>query len=265
MFNSSDSNWLCDPVCVNVGGEVYTTTVDTLTRCQDSMLGAMFTGKIPLLRDKHGNVFIDRDGKVFRYILNYLRGNSLDLPWDYSELDLLRREADFFQIRPLLVELKRRECEWRRSCGALLSVDMDSVERVMHFNYKQSPENYELRSCTVRMHTANVFCTSQKVIELLCTSFSYKRGDFITASQAEQMELHLEWVPCPPELPCEQHTRFGFQELIANQQDDARINNTRGFMTQLLRVVLPEGFRVDLVTPDPADILNCCRLRCVRY
>lgn len=94
-----------DPVSLNVGGDVYTTTLDTLTRYRDSMLGAMFGGQIPVLRDERGNVFIDRDGKVFRYILNYLRTGSLDLPRGFKELALLRREVDFFQIRPLMEEV----------------------------------------------------------------------------------------------------------------------------------------------------------------
>lgn len=107
--DNSNRNSLQDPVSLNVGGEIYTTTLGTLTRCRDSMLGAMFTGQIPVLRDNTGNVFIDRDGKVFRYILNYLRSSSLDLPNGFSELALLRREADFFQIRPLLEEIRHYE------------------------------------------------------------------------------------------------------------------------------------------------------------
>ena len=126
----SNSNSLQDPISLNVGGEIYTTTLDTLTRCRDSMLGAMFTGQIPALRDKHGNIFIDRDGKLFRHILNYLRSSSLDLPVEFSELTLLRREADFFQIRPLLEEIRRCEASVPLSqrggpLGAMLMVDVD--------------------------------------------------------------------------------------------------------------------------------------------
>lgn len=126
----SNSNSLHDPVSLNVGGEIYTTTLDTLTRCRDSMLGAMFTGQISTLRDKRGNVFIDRDGKVFRHILNYLRSSSLDLPEGFSELPLLRREADFFQVRPLLEEIRRWESSGPLSRrdgprGAMLLVDVD--------------------------------------------------------------------------------------------------------------------------------------------
>ncbi|XP_028264364.1 BTB/POZ domain-containing protein KCTD21-like [Parambassis ranga] len=132
-LNSPDDNRnsLQDPVSLNVGGEIYTTTLDTLTRCRDSMLGAMFTGQIPVLRDNKGNVFIDRDGKVFRYILNYLRSSSLDLPDGFSELTLLRREADFFQIRPLLEEIRRYEASVPLSLrggplGAMIIVNVDS-------------------------------------------------------------------------------------------------------------------------------------------
>ncbi|XP_072553271.1 BTB/POZ domain-containing protein KCTD21-like [Salminus brasiliensis] len=285
-LRDDDNDGVSDPVCVNVGGELYTTTLDTLTRCRDSMLGAMFTGQIPLLRDSHGNFFIDRDGKTFRHILNFLRCSSLDLPADFTELTLLRREADFFQIRPLMEELERRRAEpGNRSGGggALLCVEVDSAERVLHFNYKRKPENYELRSCAVRVHSAHIFCTSHTLIELLSSSFSYWTGSVSVVPQAGWMDLKLEWVPCPPELPREQHIKHGFQELSATYQADYSVSNhsnsgvsthasgsisifdTRDFMAELLRVVLAEGFRIDLVSPDPSDVLHCHRLRCVRY
>lgn len=132
-LNSPDlnRNSLQNPISLNVGGQVYTTTMDTLTRCRDSMLGAMFTGQIPVVRDDKGNIFIDRDGKVFRYILNYLRSSSLDLPNDFSELALLRREADFFQIRPLLDDISHYEAAMPLSLragplGAMVLVNCES-------------------------------------------------------------------------------------------------------------------------------------------
>lgn len=131
LDDNSNRNSLQNPVSLNVGGEIYTTTVDTLTRCRDSMLGAMFTGQIPLLRDSKGNIFIDRDGRVFRYILHYLRSSSLDLPDGFTELNLLRTEADFFQIRPLLEEIHRYEASVPLSfrggpLGAMLVLNVDS-------------------------------------------------------------------------------------------------------------------------------------------
>jgi len=133
--DNSAGNPLRDPVSLNVGGVVYTTTLDTLTRWPDSMLGAMFTGQIPVLRDSRGNVFIDRDGKAFRHILNYLRSSSLDLPDGFSELALLRREADFFQIRPLLEDIGRCEAAVPLGLrggplGAMIVVNVDSKVRL---------------------------------------------------------------------------------------------------------------------------------------
>lgn len=134
LDGNSNRNPLRDPVSLNVGGEIYTTTLDTLTHYRDSMLGAMFTGQIPVLQDNRGHVFIDRDGKIFRYILNYLRSNSLDLPDGFSEVALLRREADFFQIHPLLEEIRQYELSLPLSLrggplGAMIMVNVDSKVR----------------------------------------------------------------------------------------------------------------------------------------
>uniref|UniRef100_A0AAY4BPF1 BTB domain-containing protein n=1 Tax=Denticeps clupeoides TaxID=299321 RepID=A0AAY4BPF1_9TELE len=258
---------LQDPVSVNVGGEVYVTTLDTLTRCRDSMLGAMFTGQ---MKDRHGNFFIDRDGRVFRYVLNYLRSNSLDLPEGFAELPLLKREADFFQIRPLLEEIQRRESGLApggpSGRGAMLNVDTESHVRTLHFNLKRGPDNYELCSCSVHVHTATVFCTARVFVDLLCSRFAY-RGQEGTAAprprDGSRNYLHLEWAPCPQELPRDQHQKHGFREL--HGEAGTELSDLRAFVEELLRVALAEGFRVDSVFPDSSDILNCRSLRFVRY
>lgn len=59
-----------EPVNLNVGGYVYSTSLSTLQRYPDSMLGAMFCGDVPTVRDTRGNYFIDRDGPLFRYVQN---------------------------------------------------------------------------------------------------------------------------------------------------------------------------------------------------
>lgn len=91
-------------ITLNVGGHLYTTSLSTLTKYPDSMLGAMFSGRMPSAQDKNGYYFIDRDGVLFRYILNFLRTSALSLPDDFKEIDLIVKEAEFYQIK-LLVEL----------------------------------------------------------------------------------------------------------------------------------------------------------------
>jgi len=54
---------------LNVGGKIYETTLDTLRKDPDSMLCAMFSGRFELkANERDGAYFIDRDGKLFRYV-----------------------------------------------------------------------------------------------------------------------------------------------------------------------------------------------------
>jgi len=74
------------------------------------MLGAMFAGNLPSAVDKDGCYFIDRDGEIFRYILQFLRSDELSLPKDFKEFSLLKHEIDFYQIEPLIqMDLKPKE------------------------------------------------------------------------------------------------------------------------------------------------------------
>ncbi|XP_046669513.1 BTB/POZ domain-containing protein KCTD16 [Homalodisca vitripennis] len=87
---------------LNVGGVFYTTTLTTLTRDQDSTLTHYFT-KAPPPKDAKGKFFIDRDGVLFRYVLDYLRNQTLVLPESFREKERLRQEATFYGL-PGMVE-----------------------------------------------------------------------------------------------------------------------------------------------------------------
>ena len=88
-------------VKLNVGGMRFSTTIDTLMK-GDTMLSAMFSGRIPLKRDDDGSVFIDRDGTHFRAILNFLRDGHVPLPDKRKELEELKMEANFYCIDQLV-------------------------------------------------------------------------------------------------------------------------------------------------------------------
>lgn len=96
---------MAEILTLNVGGSLYTTTLSTLTRYPDSMLGAMFSGKHPNSTDENGHIFIDRDGALFRIILNFLRSSKLNLPKNFPDLEQLQDEVDFYQIQPLIDQL----------------------------------------------------------------------------------------------------------------------------------------------------------------
>lgn len=99
---------VAEVVTLNVGGVLYTTTSSTLLQFGDSMLGAMFSGRHRVLsRDRDGNLFIDRDGPMFRHVLNFLRTGRLTLPGDFRDHDMLEDEADFYQIEPLVEAVRQ--------------------------------------------------------------------------------------------------------------------------------------------------------------
>lgn len=357
MPDTCETPWRAGgPVTLNVGGKLYSTTLETLTRFPDSMLGAMFRGPRPALTDGCGNYFIDRDGKTFRHILNFLRFGRLDLPEGYTELSLLRTEADFYQIRPLLEALRRVEAQrWHQRANAVLHADVDSCTRLLHFTVRLGPQNYELSTCTLRIFTANVFCTDGHFLAVLRRRLSQsdhangsseeghsgKRGDqpFGTAesrghsgplgcsdslvrgcrndsipaggresrgwerplaalrrtnggdlricpcdstdedvgSDEETPDysssrlqvgakmchhLCLQWAPCPAELPAVEYAK---QKLRPLRVGGGEISTASEFLEEVLKAALAQGFRVDSVFPDPADILNARSLRFVRH
>ncbi|XP_067314100.1 BTB/POZ domain-containing protein KCTD16a [Pseudorasbora parva] len=96
-----------DVVELNVGGQVYYTRHATLTSVPNSLLGKLFTKKDisnDLAQDIKGRYFIDRDGFLFRYVLDYLRDKNVVLPDYFPEKGRLKREAEFFQL-PELVKI----------------------------------------------------------------------------------------------------------------------------------------------------------------
>ncbi|XP_041705359.1 BTB/POZ domain-containing protein KCTD8-like [Coregonus clupeaformis] len=89
---------------LNVGGQVYVTKRSTLVSVPDTTLHAMFARCPPweLPRDSRGRFFIDRDGFLFRYVLDFLRDRQLVLPDHFPERERLQREAEHFKLGELL-------------------------------------------------------------------------------------------------------------------------------------------------------------------
>lgn len=98
-------------VKINVGGTCSTTFRSTLLRFSHSILARMIMGQIPLRRDKEGNLFLDRDPSIFKYILEFLRSSKVVLSDEQisSVLPQLMQEAEYFMIDPLLDELRCRQ------------------------------------------------------------------------------------------------------------------------------------------------------------
>nr|XP_025858243.1 BTB/POZ domain-containing protein KCTD18 [Vulpes vulpes] len=86
-----------DILRLNVGGCIYTARRESLCRFKDSMLASMFSGRFPLKTDESGACVIDRDGHLFKYLLDYLHG-EVHIPTDEQTRIALQEEADYFGI-----------------------------------------------------------------------------------------------------------------------------------------------------------------------
>jgi BTB/POZ domain-containing protein KCTD1/15 len=62
-------------------------------------LAKLFSGVIPIVLDSlKQHYFIDRDGSMFRHILNFMRNSKLLISEDFQDIDLLLEEARYFEI-----------------------------------------------------------------------------------------------------------------------------------------------------------------------
>lgn len=95
----SDSNIPDDTVVkLNVGGTKYYTTKGTLVNPNSrNFFTGMFSGKFPTVKDKEGHLFIDRNGRLFEPILEYLRTGKFHLfGFDKEQVEA---EAFFYGVK----------------------------------------------------------------------------------------------------------------------------------------------------------------------
>lgn len=88
-------------VKINVGGQLFTTKSETLTK-YPGFLSILVSTRIGITLDENGYIFIDRNGEVFKHILEFLRSDYLP---NFDSLDYLEQlliEADFYQITPII-------------------------------------------------------------------------------------------------------------------------------------------------------------------
>lgn len=93
----------------------FSTSRQTLTSLPDTFFTALLNGRISSLRDDSGAIFIDRDPTLFGIILNYLRTRDIDIK--QCDLRILRHEAEYYNISPLVKRLILCEDLNHSSCG----------------------------------------------------------------------------------------------------------------------------------------------------
>ena len=91
---------------LNVGGKIFSTTKATLCKYPQSLLALTANESVPSKQDNDGRHFIDRNGKLFKYVLEFFRTGKIVLPDDFKEFEGLCLEAEYYKLPVLLTALK---------------------------------------------------------------------------------------------------------------------------------------------------------------
>ncbi|XP_067089115.1 BTB/POZ domain-containing adapter for CUL3-mediated RhoA degradation protein 1 [Osmerus mordax] len=86
---------------LNVGGSLHYTTVQTLSK-EESLLRSMCDGGTDVAIDSEGWIVLDRCGRHFGLVLNFLRDGSVPLPEAHRELEEVLKEAQYYRVQGLV-------------------------------------------------------------------------------------------------------------------------------------------------------------------
>ena len=91
---------LADTVKLNIGGYKYEALKETLTK-YESFFSLMINSPISSKTDSDGYIYIEQDGQVFKYILDYLKNGEIVFQTNEERLNFVKKiskENEFYQI-----------------------------------------------------------------------------------------------------------------------------------------------------------------------
>lgn len=108
---------MSQPITLNIGGVKYSTSKPTLLKI-DSIFKDLLENTVD-----NNEIFIDRDGDLFKYILNYFRNlDNIVLPYDIKECRELINESMYYCL-PNLKKLIENHINILRDEGKIIDFD----------------------------------------------------------------------------------------------------------------------------------------------
>jgi hypothetical protein len=153
-------------VTLNVGGQIFSTTKNTLTSIEGTIFQNFFNDRFFQLLDSSGHLFIDRSPRCFGLILDYMRmGHEIKSLFDLMsppDLYLLLKEAEYYCIEPLYRDIKlilykptRIEVEKDRfwNLGGKLKTSWKYMDTILKLDCEYSElHKYKTRGCVTMIN-----------------------------------------------------------------------------------------------------------------
>lgn len=225
-------------VTLNVGGKIFTTRLSTFKQFPASRLAGMLDGRDQEFKTVDGQIFVDRDGALFSFILDFMRNHELLLPSDFSDHLRLQREALFYELDSLVDLLNQYLLQSGSARSAVVEV---------HFLNRNTQAFFR------------VFCSCSKTIEMLTRRITM----FVEQPAALASDSNSPQVALPPQRPSHHDLLFhcgsdGAAEnhagvrYISIKPDNRKLANGTNVLGLLIDTLLKEGFRL-VSTRAPAS------------
>ncbi|NXS54828.1 KCNRG protein, partial [Brachypteracias leptosomus] len=219
-------------VVLSVGGVRFVTQASTLQQFPESRLARMLNDEDWEFKLVNGEFFVDRDGTLFSYIMDFLRTLQVSLPTDFSDYQRLQREAEFYGLCPL--------------------ANLLSQEHLL----KPRPEILEVRFSLQEMQAFfRIFGSCSSTVGTLAEQITVFTGQQSGQSWNSPFPSQKPLVPLPLERPS--HHDMVFQcgtdysagdhfvaRYVSIKPDSRKLINGTNVLGLLLDTLLKDGFRL---------------------
>ncbi|NXT29066.1 KCNRG protein, partial [Syrrhaptes paradoxus] len=219
-------------VVLSVGGVRFVTWASTLQQFPESRLARMLNNDDQEFKLVNGEFFVDRDGTLFSYIMDFLRTLQVSLPADFSDYQRLQREVEFYGLHPL--------------------ADLLSQEHLL----KPRMEILEVRFSLQEMQAFfRIFGSCSTTVETLAEKITVFTGQQSGQSWNSPFPSQKPLVPLPLERPSHHDVIFqcgtdysaGDQfvaRYVSVKPDNRKLINGTNVLGLLLDTLLKDGFRL---------------------
>jgi hypothetical protein len=168
---------MVDTIKFNVGGRPFEVSRVLIDHKPDTLLAKMISETWE--KDPEKPLFIDRDGDLFAYVLNYLRYGSIELPNTIPQ-SMFKRELDYFGITPEESSVKQ--------------MSIGEIARTFKTEFQCQKLKYE--TFTLATECQLQFCQGSCEKDTVCFTKNINSLDFVTNGEfskaaKEMLEKHL--------------------------------------------------------------------------